>query len=333
VLERAVAAKQVDAAVLHIARKKEAFTRRFGTAASADAMFLLGSISKPINMAALMALHDQGKVRLDDRVKKYLPTFTGDGRDPVTVQHLLTHTSGLPDQVADNNALRKRHAPLSDFVTETLRTPLHFSPGTRYHYSSMGILLAGRIAEIISEMEMPALVERAVFQPLGMKHSAQGLGRFDPKDMVPCQMAGAAPESGGGDPDARDWDWNSPYWRKLGAPWGGTHASAPDVGAFLAEFLGAAGRVVKPATARSMIENHNAKGLTPRGLGFAVGKGAGSPDCSEKTFGHSGSTGTICWADPATETVCVILTSLPSRAANRHPRDVASEKVAAAARD
>jgi CubicO group peptidase (beta-lactamase class C family) len=145
-------------------------------------------------------------------------------------------------------------------------------------------------------------------------------------------MEGAAPESGGGDPHSREWDWNSPYWRKLGAPWGGTLASAPDVATFLGEFLGARGRVVKPETARLMTRNQNPAGLTPRGLGFGVGEESGSPGCSARTFGHTGSTGTLCWADPASETVCVVLTSLPRRAAQRHPRELAAERVAAAAR-
>jgi CubicO group peptidase (beta-lactamase class C family) len=331
VLEKATAAKQIDAAVLHVVQKKESFTRHFGKAASADAMFLLGSISKPISVAAVMTLFDKGKFRLDDPVKKFLPDFTGGGRDAATVRHLLTHTSGLPDQLANNNELRKKHAPLSEFAKETLGTKLAFAPGSRYQYSSMGILLAAHIAEQISGSDILTLVDRAVFQPLGMKHSAQGLGRFKLEEMVPCQMDGAAPESGGGDPKAKEWDWNSPYWRKLGAPWGGTHASAPDLAAFLGEFLGARGKVVKPETARLMVKNYNPEGFTPRGLGFGVGKGAGSAGCSEKTFGHSGSTGTLCWADPASETICVVLTSLPSRAAKPHPRDIAAERVAAAA--
>ena len=332
VLERATS-KEINAAVLHVVHKKESFTRHFGKAASADAMFLLGSISKPINVTAVMTLFDQGKFRLNDRVRKFLPAFTGDGRDAVTVRHLLTHTSGLPDQLARNNDLRKQHAPLGEFVKETIRTRLEFTPGTKYQYSSMGILLATRIAEEISGTDIRTLVDRTVFQPLGMKHSAQGLGRFKLDDMVPLQMEGAAPESGGGDPKAREWDWNSPYWRKLGAPWGGTHASAPDIAAFLGEFLGACGKAVKPETARLMVQNHNPKGLTPRGLGFGVGKESGSAGCSEKTFGHTGSTGTLCWADPASETICVVLTSLPRRGARRHPRELAAEKVAAAARD
>src|SRR5262249_20744359 len=184
VLERATATKQLDAAVLHVVQKEEPFTRPFGKAGSGDAMFLLGSISKPINMTAVMALFDQGKFQLDDRVKKFLPAFTGDGRDDVTIRHLLTHVSGLPDQLPNNNDLRKQHAPLTEFAAQTIRTPIAFTPGTKYQYSSMGIMLAARIAELISGSDILTLVDKNVFQPLGMKHSAQGLGRFKLEDMV-----------------------------------------------------------------------------------------------------------------------------------------------------
>jgi hypothetical protein len=126
-IERATAGKQVDRAVLHVAQKDESFTRHFGKAASDEAMFLLGSISKPINVTAVMILFDQGKFQLDDRVKKFLPAFTSDGRDAVTIRHLLTHVSGLPDQLANNNELRKQHAPLTEFVKGTTRTHLDFA--------------------------------------------------------------------------------------------------------------------------------------------------------------------------------------------------------------
>src|SRR5262245_32589023 len=69
VLDRAVAVKQVDSAVLHVAQRGESYTRHFGKAASDHAMFLLGSISKPISVAAIMTLFDQGRFQLDDRVK------------------------------------------------------------------------------------------------------------------------------------------------------------------------------------------------------------------------------------------------------------------------
>jgi CubicO group peptidase (beta-lactamase class C family) len=329
-LSRATAGGLVAAAVLHVIQREATFTRTFGQARSEQAMFLLGSISKPICMTALMTLFDRGEFKLNDPLQKFIPTFAGDGRNQVTMQHLLTHVSGLPDQLPENDALRKKHAPLSEFVEQAVRTPLSFAPGTKYQYSSMAILLAARVAELIGGVNILTLVERAVFQPLNMNHSAQGLGRFALADMVSMQTDRAAPESGGGDPGAKDWDWNSPYWRKLGAPWGGTHASAPDIARFLAEFLNESGAAVKPQTARLMVTNHNRAGLTSRGLGFSVGASAGSKGCSERTFGHTGSTGTIAWADPASHTICVVLTSLPARAVQPHPRDLASTSVAAA---
>lgn len=329
VLTKTTASGQVSAAVLHVTRPDFSFTRHFGTAESDDAMFLLGSISKPICVTALMTLFDRGEFQLTDPLRKYIPKFAGEGRDRVTMQHLLTHVSGLPDQLADNNSLRKKHAGLDEFVEHAIHTPLKFAPGSQYEYSSMAILLATHVAQLISGEDILTFVDRSVFQPLGMKHSAQGLGRFPLADMVACQTEHAAPESGAGDPTAKDWDWNSLYWRSLGAPWGGTHASAPDLAKFLGEFLFQRGQVIKPETATRMVTNRNDQKLLPRGLGFNVGIAAGSPGCSERTFGHTGSTGTLAWADPATETICVVLTSLPGRAVVPHPRELASACVVA----
>jgi len=330
ILERATHSKQVAAATLHVGQRDEVFARHFGEATTNDAMFLLGSISKPINIAAVMTLFDQGKFQLDDRVKKYLPPFTGQGRDDVTIRHLMTHVSGLSDQLANNGELRKQHATLTRFAEHAQRAPLSFKPGTKYQYSSMGILLATHIAEKLSGTDILTLVDRAVLQPLGMKHSAQGIGKFKLTDLVRCQMEGAAPESGAGDPTSKDWDWNSPYWRKLGAPWGGTHCSAGDVARFIADFMNEIGAAVKPETARLMLTNHNPAGLKARGLGFDLGTESGSKGCSDQTFGHTGSTGTLAWADRKTKTICVILTSLPRRAVQPHPREQAADQIAAA---
>ncbi|HND54977.1 MAG TPA: serine hydrolase domain-containing protein, partial [Pirellulaceae bacterium] len=313
VLEQATNSAQVMASVLHVERPDSTFTRAFGRANN-DSMFLLGSISKPIAVASLLTLMDRGALRLDDRVNRYLPAFTGDGRDKTTIQHLLTHVSGLPDQLPENDSLRSKHAPLSEFVEHAVRTPLSFAPGARYQYSSMGILLAARIAEQLSGKEIRTFVDESIFRPLKMTRSAQGLGRFSMGQLVLNQTESAAPEAGGGDPKAKAWDWNSSYWRMLGAPWGGTHCSAPDVAKFLGEFLHQRGAAVRPETARLAVVNRNPPGFTKRGLGFGIGKSAFSPGCSDQTFGHTGSTGTIAWADPATKTICVVLTSLPARA-------------------
>jgi CubicO group peptidase (beta-lactamase class C family) len=331
VLHEATARGQVHSAVIHVRQGESQVTRHFGQAGSDEAMFLLGSISKPICVTGLMTLFDRGEFVLDDPVQKFLPEFAGPGRDAVTMRHLLTHVSGLPDQLPENNTLRARHAGLAEFVAQAVRTPLSFPPGTSYQYSSMGILLAVEVARVISGVPILDFVDHAVFRPLKMTTSALGVGRFALSEFVPCQTEYGAPESGAGDPSARTWDWNSPYWRKLGAPWGGVQASAPDVARFLVEFLDQRGACVKPETAQLMTRNHNPPGLTSRGLGFSVGTAAGSPGCSDRTFGHTGSTGTLAWADPATRTVCVVLTSLPGRAVDPHPRTVAATHVAAAA--
>ena len=146
VLTRAAREGQVASAVMHVVQRENSFTKSFGKARSEHAMFLLGSISKPIAVTALMSLFDRGEFKLTDPLKKFIPQFTGDNREKVTMQHLLTHVSGLPDQLADNDALRRKHAPLAEFVEHATRTPLHFAPGSKYEYSSMAILLAAMTA-------------------------------------------------------------------------------------------------------------------------------------------------------------------------------------------
>ena len=320
------------AAALYVRQGNSVLAKSFGASKSVDDIFLLASISKPISATALMTLYDRGQFQLDDPVKKFIPQFTGDGREKITVRQLLTHVSGLPDQLPENQSLRERHAKLAEFVDRAIRTPLLFNPGARYQYSSMAILLASEVAQRISGSDFLRFVDEVVFQPLEMKRSALGLGRFTLEQTIRCQVEHAAPESGAGDPSAKAWDWNSPYWRRLGSPWGGAHGSAPDVARFFGEFLHPTGRVVKPDTARLMVRNHNPAGLTPYGLGFDVGSKAGSPGCSQTTFGHSGATGTLAWSDPKSEAICVVLTTLPSRAVKPHPGRLASDHVAQAVR-
>lgn len=327
ILEQSVVSGQVRAAAIFVQSGKSQLMQTFGDAVSPDAAFLLGSISKPIAMTALMRLYDQGLFDLDSPAQKYLPEFKGDHREDVTVRHLLTHTSGLPDQLPQNSELRSRHASLPDFVKGAMEVPLHFEPGTKYEYSSMAILLAAEIAQRLSGVEIKELVNQTVLKPLGMKDSALGVGQLTSAQMMPCQVEFGAVESGGGSPDSKNWDWNSSFWRKLGAPWGGLHSSAADVGRFLREFLHPTGILFNPDVAKLMIQNHNPVGLETRGLGFDVGMEASCPGGSPATFGHTGSTGTMAWADPERDLICVVLTTLPAGAvpAAKHPRQVASD--------
>src|SRR5690242_19088559 len=151
-VDRAVAAGDVRAAVLDVRRGKQSFERAFGQAREAETVFIVASISKPMTATGVMLLADRGKLALSDPVRKFIPEFSGGDRDMVTVQHLLTHTSGLPDMLPENIEFRRRHAPLKEFVAGACRTPLLFKPGTKVSYQSMGILLAADIAQRIAGM-------------------------------------------------------------------------------------------------------------------------------------------------------------------------------------
>jgi CubicO group peptidase (beta-lactamase class C family) len=328
-----VRAGLLDAAVLYVRHRDQRFGQAFGNASSEDAIFLLASITKPIAIAAVMSLVDQGTLALDDPAQKYIPEFRGEGREGITIRQLMTHVSGLPDQLPENAELRSRHAPLSAFVEGAIRTPLLFPPGSKYSYSSMGILLATEVAQRISGKSIASLVDEVVYRPLEMRHSALGIGRLDPKTFMRCQLEKAAAESGGGDPETQSWDWNSEYWRALGSPWGGAHGSAADVARFLDAFLHPQGTLLRPETAGLMVTNQNPAGFRPRGLGFDLGKGLAGAHVSDRAFGHGGSTGTLCWADPQTDTLCVILTTLPSQAVRPHPRELVSQQIAMARRE
>lgn len=303
------------------------FKRSYGV--DLDAIFLIASITKPMTATGVMVLADRGELKLSDRATKFIPEFrTGDRKD-ITIKQLLTHCSGLPDQLPENNSLRQRHAPMSDFVKGAIRTPLLFKPGTRYKYQSMGILLAAEIVQRITKTKISDFLFQEVFKPLGMTRTALGLGRFKLNEVVLSQTVGAAPESGSGSATAKNWDWNSRYWRSFGAPWGGAHSTAGDVTLFLRSFLHPDGRILREATARTMVQDHNLGLDTRRGLGFDLGPNGLGKSLSTRSFGHSGSTGTLCWADPKTDRSFVLLTSLPSRTSRRTILNPVSDLVSA----
>lgn len=314
-IQAQVDAGKLTAATFAVNNGTTAVRRGFGQAQSEDAIFLLASISKPMTSTAVMLLADAGELSLADPVRKFIPEFKGDDRAQMTIEHLLTHTSGLPDQLPNNNELREAHAPLSEFVAGAVKVPLQFEPGTKYSYQSMGILLAAEIVERISKMPLRDFLRDKVYQPLGMSKTVMGLAPLKFEDTMPSQVEFAAPEGGAGDPSTKDWDWNSPYWRDLGSPWGGAHSTSPDIERFLRSFLEPDSPVLKPETARSMISNHTPHLDTARGLGFQLGTSF-ADGCSEETYGHSGSTGTMSWCDPARGLSCVTLTTLPSRVSN-----------------
>jgi CubicO group peptidase (beta-lactamase class C family) len=355
-LDQAVTGGQLQAAVLHVRARQAIYRRAFGRART-QTVFLLASITKPMTAAAVMSLVQAGKLSLDDPAQKHVPELAGDERARITVRSLLDHTSGLPDMPPDNQELRRRHAPLTDFLASACQAPLLFPPGSAIRYQSMGLLVAGTIVERLTGLPLREHLRRVLFAPLKLTDTSLGLGGRAIADTASCQV----PDDPGG--------WNSPYWRDLGAPWGGAHGTAADVAALLDYFAhpkapaaGAAsdpkaGELVGPETAGAMLTPSLPTGKAPAatnaapaaapsgkptagntstpvvrrehyGLGWRLG--LGGKGCSAQTFGHGGATGALAWHDPTRDLTFVLLTTWPSAQSQSALLTPVSEAVAAA---
>src|SRR5271163_3586853 len=112
---------RVEGASILVTQGSRQFAKNFGTAKGTEPVFLLASISKPITAAAVMALVDAGQLSLDETVVKFFPSFTGDGRETITIRNLLTHTGGLPDMLSNDEMLRQSHATLADYREGALK--------------------------------------------------------------------------------------------------------------------------------------------------------------------------------------------------------------------
>jgi CubicO group peptidase (beta-lactamase class C family) len=298
-----------------------------------DSVFLLASITKPVTACAVMLLVERGRISLIDPVSHYLPEFTGGERDKVLVRDLLKHTSGLPDMLPENADLRRAHAPLSEFVRHVTTTPLLFTPGSQVRYQSMGVLLAAEIVERISGTRLSDFDKKEIFDPLGMKDSSLGLGGRRLSELVIC----SPPPPGIEPADDERYGWNTLYWRDLGSPWGGMHSTTMDIAILLQTFLDggvhAGRRVFSPATVKAMTSDQNAELKVPWGLGWELGRShpgnAFGDLVSGEAFGHAGATGTIAWADPETQVLCVVLTNRPLALDNGRLLRLVSNTVAA----
>lgn len=152
-----------------------------GTAMATDTRFRMASHSKLFTATAIMQLQEEGKLRLDDPVSDYLPWFTFEAASaddpPVTIEHLLTHSSGLPREAGP-------HWTELEFPTaEEIRALMPartapFPPEVRWKYSNLAYTVAGMIVEEVSGMSWADYLDRNIFGPLGM--SASSVDRPDP---------------------------------------------------------------------------------------------------------------------------------------------------------
>jgi CubicO group peptidase (beta-lactamase class C family) len=143
-----------------------------------DAVGWIASMSKAMTSTVFMMLVDEGKVKIDDPVEKYLPEFKGqkvasaDGGEPqgpkrpITIKDILTHTSGL---ITPGDPRIKRSHMLKENVEQFASMPLLREPGTKFEYNNAGIDTAGRIIEVLSGMPYVDVMQKRLFDPLGMK--------------------------------------------------------------------------------------------------------------------------------------------------------------------
>ena len=290
---------------------------------SAAPVFLIASLTKPVVAMASLRLVERGLLGLNDRVSEYIPDFSSADRRGITIRHLLTHTSGLPDMLPNNRALRAAQSPLERFVAGTCGVTLDFPPGRGVQYQSMGFVLLGDVIQRISGVSCGEFLQRELFDPLGMRDTRLGLAADDPlaARIEPVRLP---PEQA----DGHDWNWNSRYWRALGAPWGGMLSTVDDLLIFCRMILQQgryAGRqVFSPATVLAATTSqldafHDVPESDRRTRGWGFGwrlnwlahTSCFSDLLGPAAFGHWGATGTLFWIDPVRDAAAVILSSLP----------------------
>jgi CubicO group peptidase (beta-lactamase class C family) len=142
-----------------------------------DTIFEAGSVSKQFTAAAVLLLARDGKLTLDDPVRKYVPELPDYGNSPLTIRHMLNHTSGLRDwgNVAaiagwPRTSRVHTHAHVLDILSR--QRSLNFTPGTRWSYSNSGYNLAAIIVARVSGQPFAEFTRVRIFEPLGMKRTS-----------------------------------------------------------------------------------------------------------------------------------------------------------------
>ncbi|MFN0056303.1 MAG: serine hydrolase domain-containing protein [Planctomycetales bacterium] len=293
-----------------------------------DAIFLIASITKPIVATGVLLLAERGLLALDDRVERFVPAFGKHGKHAVTLRHLLTHTSGLPDMLPNNVELRAAGAPLSAFVEGTCGLPLDFLPGRGVQYQSTGFAMLGEVIHQVSGKTCSQFLQDELFDPLEMTDTALGAPAswFEgPSPKVQRIAEIRLPEE---QQQATTWNWNTRYWRQLGVPWGGLLTTPADLGKFASmlinEGFGPTGQVLCTAAVRAATRNQleamadvppDERRCRPWGLGWRLNWPAHSANFGDflgpRTYGHWGATGTVMWIDPDRGAYAILLTTQP----------------------
>jgi CubicO group peptidase (beta-lactamase class C family) len=151
---------------------------------TAETIFQSGSVGKQFTAVAVMTLVEEGRVGLDDSIRKHFPDAPARWRD-VTVRHLLTHTSGVANYTGSAVDYRRDYTE-ADLVRLAYTLGLDFAPGTRWSYSNTGYVLLGALVRKVSGRFYGDLLRERVFVPLGMKTARV----ISESDIVPHRAAG-----------------------------------------------------------------------------------------------------------------------------------------------
>lgn len=270
-----------------------------------DTVFDLASLTKPIATAtSIIRLVDQGRLRLHDPVARYLPEFAANGKEKITIFHLLTHQGGL---IPDNPIGDYEHGPEEARRRIMQLKPLS-DPGEKFRYTDVGYIVLGWVIEKVSGKPLDQYVRDEIFGPLGMDETW-----YVPSE--PFRRRAAATEK-------RDGRWmqgevHDPRAHRLGGVAGhaGLFSTAGDL-AIYAQMMLQKGqyrgvRILSPRAVEVMTRGYRVSSGW-RGLGWDKQTGYSSNRgewMTESAFGHGGFTGTAIWIDPRLELFVIFLSN------------------------
>lgn len=185
-----------NGSVLVIQHDKTVFQKSYGFANkewnitnTADTKFRIGSITKQFTAMLIMQLKQAGKVNLQEKVTTYLSWYPKENGDKITIHHLLTHTSGLPNYTESADAMNDINT--HDYSPEEVAKKycigqLRFEPGTKFEYCNTGYFLLGLIIETLTKKPYAEVLQERILNPAGMKNT----GMDNPKQLVANRASG-----------------------------------------------------------------------------------------------------------------------------------------------
>ena len=224
----------------------------------------IGSVSKPLTSAALGWLMEQGKIDLDAPIQKYVPDFPRK-EWPITTRQLAGHLAGVRHYQGNEFEIRDHYDTVRSGLSVFENDPLLFEPGTKFSYSSYGWNLISAVLEGAGGEPFLALMEKRVFEPAGMRHTAAD----DPRPIVPDRGRFYTRGPDGGDIVNAGYVDNSYKWAG-----GGFLSTAEDLVAFANALLD--GRLLKPETVQALWTSQRTSdgNDTDYGMGWSVARDA-----------------------------------------------------------